>query len=1040
MHGEDSELVISGGRSEFERMRLASAKWAEPIDFSNRHTFEEGDFWLGRSPVTGEAIGNHDDRHVFLCSGSRSGKGTSVIINNLCSWKGSAIVLDPKGENASVTAARRSSGSEYCEGIGQDVHVLDPFCEAQVNEELRSRYNPLDSVDMSGIRFNDETMRIVNSIILKSEGRSSDRFFDLTAQDMLRGVILHVKSHPDYEGRRNLSTVRQLLSRGEYENVKLLMEHRPEMEAPNPLDLLWQSMSLNEAGNGIIAGIGQRILSARRQAPETYQGVYQNCLTETMFLDSPAIQQVTEDSDFALSDLKTSENGTTVYLCLSLDDMDTYFKWLRVMITLSVSAMIKTKGRPATGHQVLMCLDEFACLKRMKIIEDAVAQLAGYGLKMFFAVQNLGQLKELYKDNWETFLGNSGVKLFFGLNDHYFTMKYVSDLIGETEVSRETYTSSETDSSSESESRGTSKSVAEGQTRSIARGETQSDTEGYNRSKTDGKSSSISKSTNTSDSRSVSSGQSRNFQDSHSSNWGKSTGTNENSGGNHGQSWGQGRNSGFSLQGGSSWGGSSMFQNSSGQSWGRGTSKGENWGEGTSHSAGGGKNWGKSRSQTRGSGYSETHGQSSSSTEGYSRSHTSGESITETEGESITRTDGESHQTTRGSGQSKTRGLNQGLHHRSLLSPNEANLWFAPIVDRDSNHYPGYCLILISGEHPTAVRKAQYFEDNYFTGWFDAHPDHPENSPPVFSVEVPVETGLELVPDKGYTVEALVDMQAESEVEAGDTLAYIGQFSYKVSRAYKGFYDDLILEMSEYSAEAEMFVAGSRLHYKWPVYAPVDGVYVIDNTSISCLGKIRTNTRVLTLSSNETIDLSDQENQVGFQVENFHYQLERQGNELLAKKKEEREAERERQRLALEEEERRKDEAEKERIEAEQEIERRRKEHEEKEVRKQAMKEEVYARNHQNYREGALFLFKGIVFLSAIIISVNHVFIEPSLKMESRGILMKIFLCWLHLFPATFMSMIGWFMWLAPIWFPISFFLKKRADRIWEKLEKADNF
>jgi type IV secretory pathway TraG/TraD family ATPase VirD4 len=42
---------------------------------------------------------------------------------------------------------------------------------------------------------------------------------------------------------------------------------------------------------------------------------------------------------------------------------------------------------------------------------NASAQLAGFGVKMVFIVQALGQLKELYKDTWETFIANAGVIL-----------------------------------------------------------------------------------------------------------------------------------------------------------------------------------------------------------------------------------------------------------------------------------------------------------------------------------------------------------------------------------------------------------------------------------------------------------------------------------------------------------------------------------------------------------------------------------------------------------------------------------------------------
>ena len=73
---------------------------------SQKYPFTEGKFWLGRAEDA-TAIGYRDDRHICVVSGTRGGKGTSIIVNNLCFWPGSAVVVDPKGENATVTAARR---------------------------------------------------------------------------------------------------------------------------------------------------------------------------------------------------------------------------------------------------------------------------------------------------------------------------------------------------------------------------------------------------------------------------------------------------------------------------------------------------------------------------------------------------------------------------------------------------------------------------------------------------------------------------------------------------------------------------------------------------------------------------------------------------------------------------------------------------------------------------------------------------------------------------------------------------------------------
>lgn len=81
-----------------------------------------------------------------------------------------------------------------------------------------------------------------------------------------------------------------------------------------------------------------------------------------------------------------------------------------MMVGMITAQMETTRGRPATGHRVLMILDEFAGLQRMTSIENAVAQIAGFGVKLFFVLQTLEQLKRVYKDGWETFLANAGLK------------------------------------------------------------------------------------------------------------------------------------------------------------------------------------------------------------------------------------------------------------------------------------------------------------------------------------------------------------------------------------------------------------------------------------------------------------------------------------------------------------------------------------------------------------------------------------------------------------------------------------------------------
>lgn len=436
---------------------LATAEWADPETFAKEHAFEAGKFWLGRSPINGQPIGYADDRHVCLVSGTRAGKGTTTIIPNLCLWPGSVVVVDPKGENATVTAARRGPGGEHCKGMGQSVHVLDPFRVAQVDDSLRSHFNPLDVLDPNDPRTIDDAGCLADAIVVANP-ESKDPFWDQSARSLVKGLILHVLTEPMFEGRRNLITVRQLIARGDHEGVTILQE-LGETEIAPPQVLLWQTVSQNQAFNGVVAGIGENMANMAANSAKQFESVLQVANRNTEFLDSPGMAECLATSDFSLADIKTDPKGVSVYLSLPQRYMGEHFRWLRMMITLILNEMEAVPEQPATGHRVLMCLDEFAGLKRMEVIENAVAQIAGFGVKLFFVLQSLEQLKATYKDNWQTFLSNAGLKLFFGLDDH-FSRKYVSDFIGDTELMRELETASSTTNKQTTQNTGTTSSAS----------------------------------------------------------------------------------------------------------------------------------------------------------------------------------------------------------------------------------------------------------------------------------------------------------------------------------------------------------------------------------------------------------------------------------------------------------------------------------------------------------------------------------------------------------------------------------------------------
>lgn len=654
--------------------RLGTAQWQSQAVVSQRYPFSKGKFWLGRAEDD-TAIGYSDDRHICVVSGTRGGKGTSLIVNNLCFWPGSAVVIDPKGENATVTAARRGQGSEHCVGMGQDVHVLDPFKTAHVDERYRSSFNPLDELDPADDETIDKAIRLANALVVVNE-KSPDPVWDESARTMLQGIILHVLTSASFlDEERNLVTVRKLILRGEW-RVEEALRDEGHAEIDDPHMLLWKAMKINPAFDGKIAGIGSEFRFMMASSTKTYLGVFRSISQHTEFLDSPPMRRILEKSDFRLADLKTRPQGVTLYLSLPQDYMETHYRWLRMMVTLTTSAMQSVRGKPATGYPVLMVLDEFAGLKRMASIENAVAQIAGFGVKLLFVLQSLEQLQAVYDKNWETFLSNAGVKVFFSVEDH-FTREYVSKLAGETEITRNLHSSNE--SQSENESYAESRSHGETLSKSTTRGTSKSATKGASFSRAAG----VSRSANQSRTDGVN--QSRSSTD--------TFGTNETLG------WSSGTSNNL---GELSFGMNSSSSSSRGNS--RSASRGVS--EGTSASVSRGLTDGTNRSDTRGTSNSHTIGTSESET--VSRSETNSVSYT----------------TTQGTSRTKGTGTNETIHRRPLIQPDEVGRFFTRIDDESQPQYPGFALVMMTGADPMAVRRTHYFEDVQFIDCFSPHPDH----------------------------------------------------------------------------------------------------------------------------------------------------------------------------------------------------------------------------------------------------------------------------------------------------------------------------
>lgn len=379
-------------------------------------------------------IGLRDDRHAVTQAGSRGGKGTTAIVNNLCLYPGSVICIDPKGENTRLCRNRRGKGSVHCDGLGQSVAVLDPYCVSGTPPEELSAWNPVDGLRLDDPQLIDRAAGIADSLFIRT--KAEDAHFDDSARIFVKALILFVAY--EYAGRddRNLITVYDLLMNGavaQLEADRAAASAETDTSGITPFDYLLELMLCDlELADGVVAGAANMLLG---MGDRERGGVLSTARRNLEFLERKGIRQALRCSTFDLDAIKTDPKGLTIFLCLPPQRMHDTARFMRLMIGASLERMYEIETPPATGHPVLFLLEEFASLRNMDIIEHAAGYAAGFGIKIWIIVQDITQMKRNYKDGWETFIGNAGVIQAFA-NSDYTTLDYLSKKIGQTEITQ----------------------------------------------------------------------------------------------------------------------------------------------------------------------------------------------------------------------------------------------------------------------------------------------------------------------------------------------------------------------------------------------------------------------------------------------------------------------------------------------------------------------------------------------------------------------------------------------------------------------------
>ncbi len=332
--------------------------------------------------------------HTAVFAPTGVGKGVSCVIPFLLTTDESAVVVDFKGENFRLTSEHRRRE------FGHRIVVLDPF---RMVSQIPDTFNPVEFIDRESPTAIDDCRDLGEALVIRT-GQEKDPHWTDSAEAWIATLIALVVQYAEFEDR-SLQTVRTLLT------------------SPEKLELAIKLMCASEAWKGILSRMGCNLTHFKDKE-------LGSTLTTTnrflRFLDTLAVLESTETSSFNPADLLGGK--TTIYLVLPPEHMRAQSPLLRMWIGSLLRAVVR--GGLENRNRVHFVLDEAASLGHMEALDDAVDKYRGYGVRLQFYYQSLGQLKKCFPDGQEQTLLSNVSQVFFGVND-LGTAEYVSNRLGE---------------------------------------------------------------------------------------------------------------------------------------------------------------------------------------------------------------------------------------------------------------------------------------------------------------------------------------------------------------------------------------------------------------------------------------------------------------------------------------------------------------------------------------------------------------------------------------------------------------------------------
>lgn len=406
-------VIVLAASSEHRNTRPGeehgSARWGNAKELNRRYRDTQGpNLLMTRNIRIGvDGYKHKHNTNVLVVGGSGTGKTRTYAVPNVLEAGCSMVITDPKGE-----ILRKTGG--FLKRAGYEVRVFD-----LLNPDASFCYNPFRYV-----RDDKEVLQLITNLIQNTtppHAQSSDPFWEKSETALLQALMLYLLHEAPPE-EQNFGMVMELLGSAQVKEKDENFE--------SPLDIFFERLAMRDPESIAVKQYG----IYKQAAGKTAKSILVSVGVRLAAFNLPQIARLTMTDELHLDDL--GERRVALFCCIPDSD-----KSLNYLVGMVYTQLIQTlfyqadrvhRGRLPVPVHCLM--DEFPNISLPKdSFQSALATMRSRGIFCSIIVQNIAQLKSMYKDSWESLVGLCDEFLYLGGNEQG-THKYVSELIGKETV------------------------------------------------------------------------------------------------------------------------------------------------------------------------------------------------------------------------------------------------------------------------------------------------------------------------------------------------------------------------------------------------------------------------------------------------------------------------------------------------------------------------------------------------------------------------------------------------------------------------------